>query len=1418
MNACKSLGLLFLAALMTLTSSAQTDTAFWFGAPAITAGHANAPILMRLSSYANPADIIISMPADPSFVPIPVHLDPYSAFSANLTSFINKIETKPSNTVLNNGIKVSSTSNISAYYEVQGKTGVNYFNPEIFALKGNISKGKAFMIPGQTRFGNGTNFTPLPRNGFVITATEDNTLIEIIPSKDAIGHNAGIKFGITLNKGQCYAVTALNLDGPNHLVGSTVTSNKLITVTVYDDSIGSPTTCRDLVGDQIIPEESNGNEFVIIKGELSVSPDFGDYFYILATTDGTKVLVNGTQVTTLNRGQVYEGILNQPSAYVKTSNPVYLNQLTGIGCEMASTNLPSIRCTGSSLVSFVRPVNTAFYLNLLCKATDINGFQLNGITGIISSSMFNPVPGTNGEWMYAKINTSNLPNLNQLIPDGVNTIVSNTLGLFHLGFLNGASTTGNVLGYFSNYAQTTLSPQIIGLTCAGSTINLQVSQVVGASYQWTGPNGFSSNLYNPIITNVTTSQSGTYNVSMNILGCGIFRDSIALTVNPLPTITISPSDTICQGQTKNLILTPTGKAPWRLGYTDGTKTDTLTITTTPYTLAVSPKSQTTYTLKSISDANSCTVATLTGAPNLSSTISLYAKPVPAFTVSAPACENQLFSFTDQSQANTSGLARWYWNFKDGNTKDTTGGGTFTKSFAKWGTYPVQLLVESNKGCLSDTVITNVAVHPRPVVGFILPKVCLSDASALFTDTTTISDGSAAQMTYLWNFNAGTPAISPGPNTLTSSLQNPAVKYNKSADYQVSLMVTSKDGCVSNLTKTFTVNGSVPKSQFVVLQPTALCSNDSVRIINTSTVDFGNVTRVEITWDFLNAPSVKTIDDDPYLNKVYAYRYNAFQSPVSKPVSVQFKAFSGSASACADISTQVLTLNQSPKVAFSIMPSICLEAAPRAIVQTSYDNAVAGTFNYFGTGVSAAGLFSPAVAGVGVYPIQFMQTSAKGCKDSATQSIRVWPSPVAKWGVASPVCEKNALIFSDSSIANYSNIVQRNWVYGDGNTAVRNNANDYTYTYASANSYTASLRVTTDSGCVSALNTQTIKVNPLPVVDFSIPQICLPDGRGQFTSNSSISDGSTGLLSYRWNFNDPNDASSSTLPNPIHRFSALGPYPIQLIVRSNNNCIDSSTKIISSIYPQPKANFSASANIICVNDSIQFTDLSDGKTSAISTWVWDFSAGNTASIQNPSQLFRDSGSIQVALHILNAQGCVSDTALQTINVYPYPKLDLGPDLKVLQNGQVSLKPLYVYGTGLRYSWTPSTYLDSDTAAIPNSKPLVDITYQLALSNLAGCTVRDAIFIEVLKAPQVPNAFSPNGDGINDTWRIPYLDTYPGATVDVFNRYGQKVFSSLGYAIEWTGKLNGKALPIGTYYYVINPKNGLEIMSGSVTIVY
>jgi len=83
--------------------------------------------------------------------------------------------------------------------------------------------------------------------------------------------------------------------------------------------------------------------------------------------------------------------------------------------------------------------------------------------------------------------------------------------------------------------------------------------------------------------------------------------------------------------------------------------------------------------------------------------------------------------------------------------------------------------------------------------------------------------------------------------------------------------------------------------------------------------------------------------------------------------------------------------------------------------------------------------------------------------------------------------------------------------------------------------------------------------------------------------------------------------------------------------------------------------------------------------------------------------------------------------------------------------------------------------------------------------------------------IPNTFTPNGDGINDTWDIRYINAYSNCTVSVFTRYGQKVYSSLGYAVPWDGTYNGKLLPTGTYYYIIDLKNNLPLLSGWITLI-
>jgi gliding motility-associated-like protein len=93
----------------------------------------------------------------------------------------------------------------------------------------------------------------------------------------------------------------------------------------------------------------------------------------------------------------------------------------------------------------------------------------------------------------------------------------------------------------------------------------------------------------------------------------------------------------------------------------------------------------------------------------------------------------------------------------------------------------------------------------------------------------------------------------------------------------------------------------------------------------------------------------------------------------------------------------------------------------------------------------------------------------------------------------------------------------------------------------------------------------------------------------------------------------------------------------------------------------------------------------------------------------------------------------------------------------------------------------------------------------------------MLVTVLKKPVIPNTFTPNGDGFNDRWEIRFLDTYAGAIVEVYNTAGQLVFRSVGYNQPWDGTMNGRPLPAGTYYYVVDAKNGRPKVAGYVTLI-
>lgn len=180
-------------------------------------------------------------------------------------------------------------------------------------------------------------------------------------------------------------------------------------------------------------------------------------------------------------------------------------------------------------------------------------------------------------------------------------------------------------------------------------------------------------------------------------------------------------------------------------------------------------------------------------------------------------------------------------------------------------------------------------------------------------------------------------------------------------------------------------------------------------------------------------------------------------------------------------------------------------------------------------------------------------------------------------------------------------------------------------------------------------------------------------------------------------------------------------------------------------------------------------------------------------------------------------CVTNKSF-TVRVGSAASANAGPDVVIIAGTQTQLNGTATAGT---YSWTPATGLSSSTVLNPVATPAVSTTYTLKTTTSQGCIATDDITVTVVPYCIKPmEAFTPNGDGINDRWLITNGSCIQNARAIVYNRYGSKVFESKDYKNDWDGKYEGKPLADGTYYYAIFYKlvNGETVfMKGNVTIL-
>jgi gliding motility-associated-like protein len=257
--------------------------------------------------------------------------------------------------------------------------------------------------------------------------------------------------------------------------------------------------------------------------------------------------------------------------------------------------------------------------------------------------------------------------------------------------------------------------------------------------------------------------------------------------------------------------------------------------------------------------------------------------------------------------------------------------------------------------------------------------------------------------------------------------------------------------------------------------------------------------------------------------------------------------------------------------------------------------------------------------------------------------------------------------------------------------------------------------------------------------------------------------------------------------------------------------------VTSLAQQPQLTITSAAASSCSGVPVSFA--ANTQSSGNYTYQWRV---NNVAVGGNQPIFTSSSlnnGDNITCTLTSSAGCfapvVSEPFTVTINQSPTVSFN-NNTIAINTGGSVTLSP-QVIGNIVSYQWTPATGLSNPAVKTPVALPVNSTTYNLQVISADGCQGQGTVTVNVLNPLIIPNTFTPNGDGINDLWNIKGLQYYTGCTVEIYNRYGSLLYHSVNYAKPWDGKYNGKVLPTGTYYYIINPQNGRQQVAGYVTIV-
>ncbi len=948
----------------------------------------------------------------------------------------------------------------------------------------------------------------------------------------------------------------------------------------------------------------------------------------------------------------------------------------------------------------------------------------------------------------------------------------NSPGTYTVSLLNatdpsGCSDDDIVVGYITIYPAPVVNftaNQTVGCTNP-FTVTFNNTSTNGSTYSWSFGDGGSSTAQNPVHTYLF---DGNYTVTLWVTsanGCvnsftipnyihvseprAYFYSTLHEGCAPLPVnfydTSYSPNDPIVSYH-------------WTFG--DGSPAQT-TSTPSVYHLYSLPG---TYTVTLLITTSAGCTATLT----LTNYVLVGTPPVAAFTVmDSVMCYGVPAVFNDLSTNADSAL----WLFGDGGHLSLDlPFSPVAYVFQDTGTFFV-IQIAFNNGC-PDSIRHNFMVHVLPAKPHFTDSTnCSNPYSVTFTNTSEGADS------IVWNFNDGSPLVS-NVNVLNHV-------FSSQGSHSVTITAWNfQTGCSFSYTGSVTI--LVGSASFTATPPAA-CAPFQTVLTSTSV---NASTYYWILGDGTQVPNVT------FLSHYYQ------QPGVYNAQLIILDVFG-----CVDTATVPINA-WGPTPDFSASPVTgCTPLTVTFTDQTIDSGTLSSWIWIFGDGTIST-VTTPVTTHTytvsGTYNVTMTVTDIHGCTKSITHSNYISATfPHAAMAIDTFACAGDLLTFNSAGTTAAGPAIY-SWTFGDGTTGI---GNIVTHSYSTDGTYPVTFTISDVNGCSQTLTSNILIQSPSVAFRDSVTA----QGCGFTTVHFFDMSTGIGINQWHWLFGD---GASSTQPNPIHTYSTPGYYTVTLLVTNAGPC--SGTYVGDSIVlvQGPYGTFSFFPPSGCTPLTVHFTATS-GNTQS---FTWDFGDGTVVTTVGDTISHTYTHDI-VATPILLMTDTLPDGTICQLPAPPAGQItvattvhvEIDSTIIILTEGET--EPLNATVTGVNgtpsFLWSPSTLLDCSTCQntiVTGDDSGQTITYTLTVTDSGGCRGLDTVTIIYLRCDDnsllIPNVFSPNGDRLNDLFLIKGLCLKTNFLIQIFNRWGIKVFETTDRNNSWDGKINGGAdASDGVYYYII-----------------